>query len=1075
MPENGSSAYEEGDMMQDMTLIYQNRITLYRSKNGWCLLSREVNGRDAIGRNAAKENVISRNATGENAISRDAASRNAIRENAISGNTPGKDAGGAAADVWKAGNCLVFFPEGFTPDTVFCRKLEQLADKMDMRLLWIENPGDEMECWSFTAGIGENPQIMVGEYWIALYCGAMESDAQVNFRGIFGRNGDAFKVSGEKAALSLADSYGTLSFSLTVSKDGFGRLGSGIRFRYMLPEDTPKGELCNFTRQVYCPVISPHADGDMDCRCSICPAAVGDSARSYLGLPAGKDWDSSFLSLQGENVLLKSAGNVRLVFQTGAEVYFYDSVRQQYLAPLYKWYLGLEGEFLVNKDTVLMPGLAGTEYCADIDRIAFVTGQSGLIAAGDGQPEGKFVMVGEGAAETSWISFRGAYYAAPAAMPFFDVGTYYSRAYIPKVQEFREWAAPFPVMPWSGIGTGEELFGGCMQPAGPGQLAEGAQRAGQGMPDGHMHSAGWEQLAEDIQRLEQILAQERYRLLSAGTDNAAQSGGQAGKTEKLLVAPCGICIGLQPENGIWNWAGLAQTGEGGLPDIRLEHPSGWARKELQKPDCILMAQSKEEFLRLGEKELSFSLPADGWLLSFSAQDWDSHRLFVLKATETVTLRSCLADTPQLKRVLNMAYDKDGAVRKGYGPLLKVLDDKSFQGVFLLGGTAGIYSLSPQLQAALRLVRGGKAEAVYAAVSNGRITSGASGISIGRSAIDALVYYEGAPAQQSDGAPFTACTRELTAVIGQNAVIYFQSRLELSLYHIFGARLAPESRWDSGQIVLSGRMECTGAGTSYKFGVETQAAYTAADPPVASVQVRDAVLTVAGDVLSFELKGFLSFEKCEGLDLFSYGRIGFAGLQLICKDAAKYEVYYSSMRLSEDKAEIRPDSFAEAFGAKIDAVLFEREGESPDGLGYVSVNAPLKQGALSGKWNGLVWKVSLNSSGQLGRNEPLCLYLLGAWSGGGYYIGVRTDGIFGKAFSIQGILNAGFSGITMIQGKGGKLFFRLHSFALRALGLTFPKRGVDVFILGEHGDAAWCAAYEDGKSGPDQDGGEGYGI
>lgn len=1045
--------------MQEMTLVYQNRMALLRSTKGWCLLCRELKDSHADG--------------------------TAVSGSAAAGHAENGTVRVNACNVWEPGNCLVFFPEGFTPDAVFGGKLEQLADKMEMRLLWIENPADAAECWSFTAGTGENPQIMVGEYWLALRDGVMESDAQISFGGIFGRNGDVFKISGERVVLSLSDCYGALSFSITVSKDGFGRLGSGIRFWYILPEDTPEGELCNFTRQVYASVISPHEDKDMDCGCSICPAAVGDYARTYIGLPAFTDWDSAFLSPQGGNILLKSADNVRLVFQKGAEVYFYDGGRQQYFAPFYKWFPGLEGEFLVSRDAVLMPGLSGTEYCANADRIKFSAGRSGLLEAGDGRGMGRIVTAkGEPAAQTSWISFRGTYCAAPVAMPFFDVGASYPRAYIPEIQKFTEWAAPFPAMPWSGIDAGElaEAWNGKQDPAM--ELAAGWQErqdsvwdvpaAGQGHPDGMRHM-GKGQLAEDIQRLEQILAQERYRLLSAGTDNAAQSGGQAGKTEKLLVAPCGICIGLQPENGIWNWAGLAQTGEGGLPDIRLEHPSGWARKELQKPDCILMAQSKEEFLRLGEKELSFSLPADGWLLSFSAQDWDSHRLFVLKATETVTLRSCLADTPQLKRVLNMAYDKDGAVRKGYGPLLKVLDDKSFQGVFLLGGTAGIYSLSPQLQAALRLVRGGKAEAVYAAVSNGRITSGASGISIGRSAIDALVYYEGAPAQQSDGAPFTACTRELTAVIGQNAVIYFQSRLELSLYHIFGARLAPESRWDSGQIVLSGRMECTGAGTSYKFGVETQAAYTAADPPVASVQVRDAVLTVAGDVLSFELKGFLSFEKCEGLDLFSYGRIGFAGLQLICKDAAKYEVYYGSMRLSEDKAEIRPGSFAEAFGAKIDAVLFEREGESPDGLGYVSVNAPLKQGALSGKWNGLVWKVSLNSSGQLGRNEPLCLYLLGAWSGGGYYIGVRTDGIFGKAFSIQGILNAGFSGITMIQGKGGKLFFRLHSFALRALGLTFPKRGVDVFILGEHGDAAWCAAYEDGKSGPDQDGGEGYGI
>lgn len=952
--------------MQKMTRIYENHIAVDIAEKGWCLLQYRI--------------------------------------------------GKAVTSLWEKGNCLVFYPYDFVPDSEFGEKLEKLCRKIFMRMLWIENPEAETEFWKLTAGTWEYPYVRLGKYWIYCKEPIRESDSELVFRGRFGVGGESLPLSGETVTLSLDDTLGVLSFEFSVKSENFSALDAGIRYHRLLSSDTEHGEEKNYTESFAGEVLLP--EGEISICGKISPAMIWNHQVSFFKLPVC-NWTSTFLTPQGTAISMVSEDGAMLVFERSADLISYDSVSQTYFAAGISWYLGIEGDFSLNSGDPMMLGLKGTEYISDVRRFRFRSNQCGILRMEKEEEEERTLYAGDSCIVTApWISIQGTYHSSSASMPFFSGKDGFIRNYVPKIQDFQVFTEPFPVMPWSGLHFLPENF--------------------------------------DATEAENLLLQKRFQILTKSVD-LSEPGGEE---EQLLVTPCGTCAAIEPESSNWNWVGIAQIDGKEVPDVRLKNPALPVRAALQKTDCILTAFTLESFQKFSETELNLSFRIDGWNICFSEETWTEYSLFMIKYSKSASIRSLLEGSIQLKHVLEQAYDSHGEVRKGFQPLVEIMDDTEFQGVLMLGGLAEAKVLSPELKAVLAFTGEAGLPVVYTAISNGRVTADGSGFSVAKSNVNALVLYEGVPEQRSDGVPFAFCTREMTVFIEQSRLRYFHSRSELSLYRLFGAALNPAEEKTGSALVMTGRLEEVNGQQTYRFLLDSPVTFGVSDSALESVTVQDVVMSAGEEMLRFLLRGQQKYKMCDNFDLFSYDKIGFGGVSLIM-ESDQPSIDYGGYEFYEEDAVIRDHSFVEAFGAPVKELVCDVFNRTPEAMGYLSINAPIKQGVLGEGWSGIVWQIFLNSSGQLGRNEPLYFELLAGWSGNSYYVGIKTGGIFGKSFSLQGIITAGFTGITMEAGKKGKVYLHLHSFAIKVLGLSFPQRGADVYILGEQGKAAWYAAYDDG--------------
>ncbi|MCH5252257.1 MAG: hypothetical protein J1F22_04725 [Lachnospiraceae bacterium] len=921
--------------------------------------------------------------------------------------------------IWNDSTCLVFYPQTFQPGEDFVIEVERFLDRASARLLWIENPQEKMESWQNIAASEHNLTLRAGKYWISFKEFLEEKGNFLSFSGIFGVEEISFQPVDGKITMDLQDSMGKLTFSFETGKENFSSLDVGMKYLMNLPGDTENGKEKNFTGRFQASLLEPVQTVTL--KAQIAPAAMTDKESTYFSLPVC-EWNSFFTTPQGSPLPVRSLEGAVLVFEKTAEVL--TSEGGNYAAAGQGWYLGVEGGFLAGvpgkpEQMQLMPGLAGTEY--------FMDSTTELIIDFQAQQSAVLNQMDKTVVTAPWIAVRGTYYSAPVSMPFFQVKDGRMVSFVPKIAKFKEKTPAFPLLPWRGILSGTDT--------------------------------------PDINEAERLLSGKRYAILTEGLQSAPKSD----EKEVVLLTPSGMCLGVQPESGHWNWVGIAQTGEAKgqekqLPDIRLYQPGFSARQALQQTDCLLIAATKGEFVDLCDNPIELNFLIDGWKILFSQESWnDENSLFILKYTKNVSLRSVLEEkgSSQLRYLIEYAYDEKGNVKTGYEPLTEVLDKKEFQGIFLLGaqGEVDEEKVSPELATVFRSIDGGKLNVLYAAVENGKVSVSGEGISVAKSKVNALLLCEGKPVYTEGDKPFYFCTRDMVVQIENSLVQRFQSHSELTPYHLFGSAVHPVEQSQGNNLVLVGGMEKVNGQEVYQFLLEQPIEYSAGVSVLQKIVVQDVILSVGTDTFSFQLQGVLSFMICEEFDLFSYENLGFEGLILTKKPEEQYEIDMAKLKLAAERAEIRENSFVHAFGIQSAQMIFGDQNTTPDSMGYASFEAIISQGTLGESWMGLVWQLPLNPSGQLGKNEMLSLEIIAAWSGTSCYVGAKTGGIFGGDFFLQGIMTAGITGMSMEKENKGGVYLLLHGLSLKVFKISLPPQGVEVRILGENGKIAWFGAYD----------------
>jgi len=340
-------------------------------------------------------------------------------------------------------------------------------------------------------------------------------------------------------------------------------------------------------------------------------------------------------------------------------------------------------------------------------------------------------------------------------------------------------------------------------------------------------------------------------------------------------------------------------------------------------------------------------------------------------------------------------------------------------------------------------------AVYTAINSSKITEENGKLRIGKSSVSAFFHYQA----DEESQPEEGCFRTvgLSVRIAASRMADFYSKSELFLPSVLGERA-------DCCLFLEGTLEQDSGTDCFHFSLVSGVSCGVSDSMVDRLGIDTVRMLVSSDKREFSLGGRLSFAETEEADLFSYEELAFDELYITVDSEGKLSEDLSRLRFDRERSTVREASFLKTFGCAASA-WYAGNTVSPDELGYVSVNTPVRQAELEGKWNGVVFDVGIGSDGKLGTNAVLGVGLLLAWCGKSCYFGVKETDLLG--FSLSGVLGFGFGGLELVKGEKG-LMLKFCSAGIRLFRFTLPRQSADLYVFGENGRLGWYMGYGEEK-------------
>jgi hypothetical protein len=454
----------------------------------------------------------------------------------------------------------------------------------------------------------------------------------------------------------------------------------------------------------------------------------------------------------------------------------------------------------------------------------------------------------------------------------------------------------------------------------------------------------------------------------------------------------------------------------------------------------------------------------------------------------------------------------------YHTFVQNVRDPNWTGIIALSVDVPLETLPEPLQ---MLAAGIDPSAFYAHHVGFNVTpfsAGTSGLTFRKTSMFGLIDYQNLEDQYfEEDIAYAFRVMQLTTLFTNSAVSGFTSQVELLVNRLFGAPpiLYPTDRGNN--VLLDGvfQRQRQPDGTeqeTYVFGLNRNGTFRFQNDralrafEVLSLQLvtsKAASLRDESAIVEsrFVFAGNLQFYDPEKFDLFSFGaphgaddaslpdaersRLRCSGLTITMRFALGDPAGTTTFTVNENdiafdlvNSVARPNSLLAKFPVTLTGFIAQAADDaahSPQGLGYVSVSAPLEQSRMSSPWYGLVYTVELGDLGALAASVNLTMRVLAAWSGGGteatpaMFLGVRLPGVedaVGVRLPLQGVLDLGFRAVQFhAREEGGEREYslRLRDFALRFLGMAFPPGNNDVYLFGNPDPASntklgWYAAY-----------------
>lgn len=826
---------------------------------------------------------------------------------------------------------------------------------------------------------------------------------------------------------------GGLVFSASGDPKGenlFELLGAGLSFAAAPNGLSRRKQLrSGFTARMDNPVFSLAEPAVLSCR--ITPSSLCDKERTRLALPQGSALNTMLRTPEGRPIQAAAGTDAGLVFQRRAVMRHRDGVKT-------RLYLGLDGEFQLNSGDSrldLLCGLAGTEFL-----------RASSPAAIRFSPGGGAFLTEKGLSDlctTSYVqpSGRTAYYTQAKQSPFFTPGESGGFLFKPlALSAFpRDGEAPaVPLLPYAGA---------CPRP----------------------------QVGLSPAEVERRLSKVRLEGFAAAAENRNACVQAAVET---AVSPHGLLAGLTDEGGeaALDWAAFGNVGDApsACPGFRVTRIRPALRASLQSVSPCACYETAEDFSAAASVDPEgFSCTVSGWKLQAAPQHWRDDTALLFKYGTQASLRDCFPASAALQSALSSALDETGAVLPNCQALLDAIRNPAFQGVLVLNCPLTVDPNAPEyckewaflVNSLDRKKLFAKYFIVYhseAALRDGRPV-------LNPSRFSAYMDYQNPVRTDWNwyGSDFLFQTVGLRLMLQDGAVQSLESKSELMLGRLFGSPCGGTHRTGEPGLVLDGRF----FDGVQRFSLQESRSFRLTGSALERVDIESVLCTAEETSARFLLGGRMHFQPMD-TDLFSYGAaeesgggLRFEGLILTQSAEGSLSMSYGGLTLRAADSVPRPGSWSACFPAVVSGFRSGTEKTPPEKLGFTSIRSPVRQGAVSGDWFGLEYRVPLGGLGSLAPEAGPALTLLFAWLPGEAQPALYTGIKLGSAsWKLQGLFEMGFSSVGLeldTSCSPPRYFITMEQFALRLLGISLPPGENRLFLFaGEDGrELGWYAAYQ----------------
>lgn len=834
---------------------------------------------------------------------------------------------------------------------------------------------------------------------------------------------------------------GVFQFDLSVEPQGknlFEQLGVGMHFSTELAKVSRRAALrAGFLGHLYSTVFSCKEPITLGCR--ICPAAWLDPQRTCLTLPEGLAMQSRFCTPEGLYLQAKTRSGAALVLEREAVV------RHGKNEAVHRYSLGFCGSFALSSSSGGAPhvlcGLSGTEYLSFAAReavVEFVPGQSASLCSAKADPWGDTVAYLRPAGSA-------AYHSQAVSAPFY----------------WPDKEGRFVLAPLALCKFGEE---------GAPTLPFFLYTEGRLFPE---HGS-------DPATVEHRLSASRLTVLAA-RDNEVSGSVRTALSPLGLLA--GLCGGEDAPELSWVAFGNTMGVPAEQPSLRLEGVSLPLRARLLGVRPSGYYESADALMadaRINSD--SFRYEVCGWKLLLAPQFWGGDRaaamLFQYGTGET--LRQTYGERAVLQNILSCTMDQNGMSRSAYEPLLRVLDDPAFQGVVFLNCAVQVdrtaAGFCPEWSLLLNSIDESQLRAEYCIVYQSSCILQDGTLRMGPSQMEALVDYQRTADSDWNETASTVKFRTigLRLTLRNGAVQSLESESELLLGELFGSSCHKIGNRDGVSLLLNGVF----SGGVQRYTLQQPGVLSLADSALEKVSIESVLCSVSVAKTCFTLGGRLYFRQAAEGDVFSYGMdesgndcgLRFEGMNLYQNVDGTITPSWNEITLRPADSTPRPGSLSLRFPVNLAGFRFGTAGNMPADQGFFSIRAPLQQGALTGQWFGLEYRLDLGNLGTLGADSGLAIRLLFAWAPGPiYYAGANLGAV---QWELLGVFSCGFASVGLdvdLSANPPSYSMTLEQFALRLLGAKIPPGSNTLCLFaGEDGRRlGWYAVYQEEKEGGTQ--------
>jgi hypothetical protein len=431
-----------------------------------------------------------------------------------------------------------------------------------------------------------------------------------------------------------------------------------------------------------------------------------------------------------------------------------------------------------------------------------------------------------------------------------------------------------------------------------------------------------------------------------------------------------------------------------------------------------------------------------------------------------------ATSANITAIINAAKTAQEGGDPDYDTFLAIVNDASWNGVLILN--ANLALMPSSLTGLMAGIDPTQLYGHHLGVNVSTVQQSKGAIQIATSSIFGLIDYNSGPLK-NDGAPYNFKVEQLKVLFIGSAIADFTSLVDLQINQLLGENGTLQGAGDNivqlrgiyqTHVATNGQTDST-----YVFSTVQTSIYDMSSAVLNAVQLTSGQFITVGMVdnvttSKFVFWSIIDFEQLP-FDIFSFGRtsgtapvgLSVGNLAIVMTQAGSDALTFAfdASQLSIDMAGStwRTASLYAHFPLTVAGITQGSGADTPQSLGFMSVQTPLTQSTVKVPWFSLNYNLNLGSPGALAAQVGFVATLTAAWEPndtGNYtiYTGLQLPGSNGskRQISIQGIFDITFKTLEIVVPASSPTSFILvlYNIGFSFLSFTFPPTGQVNFVL-----------------------------